>query len=345
MKIQHIYWFAYFNMFSPTVRYRAKYPLDLLKEKYGIRNSFVFPSYRPKNLIHFLKVYFSALLFRKNNSLIVIQRVHTNFIYAFALKFLVFIQKENTIYDLDDAEYFDRPVGTINYFMKNCKACSVGSNAVKKYAENFNSSVFVLTSPILRHQITKQKRNSVFTIGWIGDYGGDHRESMFQFLFSAIKEIDFQMKLIILGVRQKKHTEEIKNYFSTSKNISVEIPHDINWQDELSVYNRVKEFDVGVCPLIDNEITRAKSAFKIKQYFSCGVPALGSSVGENARFLENGKNGFICNTTEEFRKSIIRVKEMNDEEYHTLSSNAKNSIHKFDMEHYCSSLINFYSRN
>ncbi len=342
MKIKHIYWFAYFNMFSPSVRYRAKYPLDAFNEKYGITYSFIYPSYNPKNIIHFLQIYFSILFFRKKDSLIVIERVYTNFIYASTLKLLVRIQKKNTLYDLDDAEYFDQPSGTINFFMKNCEACSVGSRAVKEYAEKYNKKVFILTSPILSHHITKQKRNSIFTVGWIGDFGGAHRESMFQLFFPAIKNFDFRIKLIILGVSQRQHLEEIKNYFSSNKNISLEIPENIHWQNELSVYRRVLEFDVGVCPLIDSEIARAKSAFKIKQYFSCGVPALGSDIGENARFLLNGVNGYICNSISDYSEKLIKIKNLDEKEYSTQSQNAKNSISQFDMDSYCSTILDFY---
>ena len=343
MKIKHIYWFAYFGMFSPSVRYRAKYPLNLLNEKHGIPSSFVFPSYKPIDIFRFVKTFISCLIFRKKDSLIVLQRIHTNFIYSAALKFLLVFQKKNTLYDLDDAEYFDHPEGSMDYFMKNCESCSVGSNAVKDYVKKFNDRVFLLTSPILLHPVTKEKRNDLFTIGWIGDFAGSHRESMFKIFFPSIKNIDFQIKLIILGIREKTYPKEIRDYFLENKNVLIEIPLDINWQDEMSVYERVKEFDIGVCPLVNNEITQAKSAFKIKQYFSCGVPALGSDVGENARFIEDGGNGFICNTPDEYKKSMIRIKEMKNEEYSLLSSNAKKSIDKFDMEHYCSTLLEFYN--
>ena len=343
MKISHIYWFAYFNMFSPSVRYRAKYPLDHLNKKYGISSTLLFPGYSPYNIFHFIKAYVSCLFFRKKDSLIVIQRVHTNFIYSSALRILLAFQKKNTLYDLDDAEYFDYPHGSIDQFISNCESCSVGSNAVKEYAEKINEQVFLLTSPVMQHNMTKEMRNTILTIGWIGDFAGSHRESMFSIFFPSITDLGFKVKLVILGVREKLFIKEIFDYFATNENIFIEIPTHLNWQDEMSVYSKVKEFDVGICPLIDNEITRAKSAFKIKQYFSCGVPALGSRVGENARFIEDKKNGFICNTPDEYRNAILRIKEMTNEEYESLSKNAKSSVHKFDMEHYCSTILNFYN--
>ena len=311
-------------------------------KKYNIPSSFVYPSYNPSKVYYFLKVYFSALLFRKSNSIIIIQRVHTNFIYSSALKILLYFQKKDTLYDLDDAEYFNFPPKSIHYFMKNCEACSVGSNAIIEYTQKYNPNVFLLTSPVLLHDITKKERNELFTIGWIGDFGGEHKKSMFNIFFPAIINVNFQLKLIILGVRQERHRKEIEHYFSKNKNISIEIPKDVNWQDEMSVYERVKQFDIGVCPLVDNEITRAKSAFKIKQYFSCGIPSLCSNVGENANFVQDGENGFICNTPEEYLEKILRIKDFSEENYLKLSRNAKNSVIFFDMEHYCSKILEFY---
>jgi hypothetical protein len=78
--VKYIYWFAFYNIGSPSVRYRAKYPLTFFKEKQGIRSVLIVPSYQPKKILQFLTAYFSALLFRKKDSLIVIQFYLFNFI-------------------------------------------------------------------------------------------------------------------------------------------------------------------------------------------------------------------------------------------------------------------------
>ncbi len=51
MKIEYIYWFAYYNLNAPSVRYRAQYPLKFLKEKYNIQNTFIYPEYKIINII------------------------------------------------------------------------------------------------------------------------------------------------------------------------------------------------------------------------------------------------------------------------------------------------------
>ena len=137
----HIYWFAPYNLTCPSTRYRGKYPLEYLKENSGIEYDFVIPDSSTKGIFHFIKVYFSILLFRKKNSLIVIQKICSNRIYANALKILIRISKKNTIYDLDDAEYYRQPVNTLHYFLRNCQYVQTGSSALLKYCLQF---IFIL---------------------------------------------------------------------------------------------------------------------------------------------------------------------------------------------------------
>ena|SRR5260221_14195785 len=142
-KLHFIYWFAYYNFDSPSVRYRAKYPLAYLKENYGINSCLIIPSYKWVWIFKFVRAYCSALFFRKPNSLIIIQRISSNFIYANSLKLLVKLRKNNTVYDLDDAEYLEKPLETIFYFIKNCSALAVGSNELFKNLSRFNKKIFI----------------------------------------------------------------------------------------------------------------------------------------------------------------------------------------------------------
>ena len=86
MKVKFIYWFAFYNPQSASVRYRGWYPLEFIRKNYGINSYFVCAGYKPVNVLRFMQAYFSALFFRKENSLIVVQRVYSNWIYANALR-------------------------------------------------------------------------------------------------------------------------------------------------------------------------------------------------------------------------------------------------------------------
>jgi glycosyltransferase involved in cell wall biosynthesis len=336
--VKHIYWFAYFNLSEPSVRYRAKYVLDNLIKSHGISSTFIYPAYDLKNIFRFISAFFSVLFFRKQNSVIVFQKLYTSGIYATALKVILYFQPRNTIYDIDDAEHTRRPVKTIQHFLKNCSMCTVGSEALERYAMQFNKKVFLLTSPVIRHGILKTERNELFTIGWIGYYTA-HEESLMQLAFPAIAAIDFPVKLIILGVTDKITQSSIIQYFSHNANVTVEAPLKLNWQNELSIYEQIRKFDVAIAPLIENDFNESKSAFKLKQCLSCGVPVLASSTGENKRFIINGVNGYLCESPGEYAKEISSIRKMNSKTYYSMSKASVSSFDNFSIEYYCNTLL------
>lgn len=344
MKLKFIYWFTFYNLDSPTVRYRGKYVLDFLQTNYSINSYFVFPSYRLEKILLFLKAYFSALLFPKKNSLIVIQSVHSDFFYATALKILVNFRKQCTIYDLDDADYLRYPPGTIYYFIKNCHAVTVGSTELKKNLSKINQNTRLITCPTPDLGITKKHRNDILTIGWIGHFGGGHKESLQKFFFPALKDLPFKVKMVFLGVVEEQDFIFLKNYFNALPNVILEIPGNIDWNKEKDIQQRISLFDIGIATLLDTEFYRSKSAFKTKQCFNNGVPVLSSDVPENNLFIEHERNGFLCAGSEDFRLRIMEINEMSHEKYMLLSACARNAVEKFDLKKFCSGLIESYEK-
>jgi glycosyltransferase involved in cell wall biosynthesis len=338
--ISHIYFFSFYNMESPSTRYRGKYFLEALNKKENISYSFVYPSYAPKNIAWFVYVYFSALLFRKQDSIIIFQKIYTNRIYSNALKLLLLFRKENTVYDIDDAEYERFPDDVLNHFIKQVSRCTVGSDTLMAYAKQINPKVVKLPSAVIPHNEVKQKKNDVFTIGWIGFYNA-HRQSLTELFYPAIKDIQKPVKLVLLGVDKPEDKAEILAYFAASSNVEIIIPDDIDWQDEHSIYKRIKEFDVGIAPLLNNEMNRSKSAFKLKQYLSCGVPVLASSVGENVHYITEGDNGYYCNSPAEYKQRIEELIALSSSEYALLIENSLASTTPFAMDSYCADFIRY----
>lgn len=340
MKIKKIYCFSYYDMREPSVRYRAKYVLDELKVTRNIPYEIVYPGYSVKNIMHFFFVFFTALLSKPDDRLIIYQNTYTRRWYTLFLKTLLLLRPENTLYDIDDADYLRFPPQVIYHFMKRCSACSVGSVALQQYAEKYNKHVLLLTSPVIEHSEIKSKRNDTLTIGWIGFYNA-HKDSMEKLFLPALDNTSVNIRLVLLGVTNPAHKKELLARFAHKPNISLDIPEDIDWQDELSVYHRIKQFDIGISPLLPTEMNIAKSAFKLKQYMSCGVPVLGSDTGENKRFLVEGENGFFCNSPADYTKYIFEIYATTDQQYELMSQNARASVAQFSMEQYCSSLISY----
>jgi glycosyltransferase involved in cell wall biosynthesis len=273
----------------------------------------------------------------------VFEKIHTRRVYATALKVLLRLHPKMTIYDIDDADYLKFPPKNIYHFMKNCSACTVGSAALAKFTNELNKTVLLLTSPVIAHAEVKAARNSIFTIGWVGYYNA-HRESLLQLLFPSLKNLSFLIKLILLGVTKPQNFAEVNEYFNCAAHVTIEMPQNINWHDEQALYSKISTFDIGVAPLLPTSINKAKSAFKVKQYLSCGVPVLGSGFGENEQFLNHGVNGFVCNDSSSYAEYIRLVAAMADDTYASMSENAFRSREAFSMKNYCSTFISYLNK-
>ncbi len=343
--VKYIYWFTYYNLDAPSVRYRAKYPLNFFKKNYGVKSTLIIPGYDRKRMFSFIKSYCSALFFRKEKSVIVIQRVHSNFIYSTLLKLLVIVRKKDTVYDLDDADYLYCRPNSIYFFAKKCARLSLGSQEISNHLSRFNSTILITTSPTPDMKIIKQKKSDIFTIGWVGGFAGDHKKSMIEIVFPAINQLNFECKFILLGVTHAKDEEFVKKYFNKNKNIQLEIPAKINWLNEAELQHKIMSFDIGIATLIDNEIQRSKSGIKAKQYLNNGVPVLGTDLPENNRVIKNEINGFFCSNTKEFHQRIVEFHEMSDEQYSSFLKNARDSIKEFNLEKYYADFILFDKSN
>lgn len=347
MKVNHIYFFSSYNINGISSRYRGKYILNEFADNHNISSDFVYPGYQLNEILNFIITYIKVLFAYRKDSIVIYQKLHTNGVYTNLLKLLVSIRPKRTIYDTDDADYLRYYDKNIYYFMSKCQMCTVGSNALKDFVKNYNDNVLLLTSPIIRHKEIKENRNEILHIGWIGDYGLNknytlpfsHKVSLNGIIFPILKELKFIFKLTILGVKNIDDKLEIENYFKDNVNILLDIPEHINWQDELSIYKKICEFDIGISPMVHHEFNIAKSAFKAKQYLSCGVPVLASPVGENLTFIKNGVNGFICKNAIEFKHRIIQINEMSNREYDQLRKNTLINLQDFSITNYCNDLL------
>lgn len=77
-----------------------------------------------------------------------------------------------------------------------------------------------------------------------------------------------------------------------------------NLQEELTFF---AHFDIGVMPLEDSAFARGKCAFKLIQYMAAGLPVVASPVGANCEVVEDGTNGFLARTNEDWRSRLRQL--------------------------------------
>jgi glycosyltransferase involved in cell wall biosynthesis len=84
---------------------------------------------------------------------------------------------------------------------------------------------------------------------------------------------------------------------------AVDIPgvqvESLPWSEDTEVKN-ISECAIGVMPLLDTSWERGKCGYKLIQYMACGLPVVASSVGVNKEIVQQGENGYLADTPDEW---------------------------------------------
>lgn len=68
-----------------------------------------------------------------------------------------------------------------------------------------------------------------------------------------------------------------------------------------------QELDVGIYPLPNEEWVLGKTGFKTVQYLSVGVPCVASRIGRNCEIIEDGVNGLLASSEDEWVEQLTRL--------------------------------------
>lgn len=347
MPRKHIYCFLPYNLSCPSARYRAYFPLRNLAKSGQITVDFIQPSAHWQKRFRFLWIYSQLLFWPKKNSRIFIQKVCSTRYYGYLLRFLVFCRPNISFFDLDDAENYRQPSQNMHFFLRKAKACSLGSQALKEYAQAFNSNCRIHTSAVSRQQEQTGPKHQPLRLIWLGDFGDgrkksklfSHKTNVYSLLFPALKKLQFPVELHLLGIKKKSDIPEIQAYFAPSPHIQLVIPQHLNWVEDDWVYPYLAKMDLGLAPLVDHPFNQAKSAFKAKQYLSVGLPVLASDIGENSRFVQHGRNGFLFRTEADLLQQLTFFQAIDAQQLKGFQLAAKATAEQFSMAHYEQQLL------
>ena len=84
------------------------------------------------------------------------------------------------------------------------------------------------------------------------------------------------------------------------KGVNVEF---VQWTENSEVES-IAGCDLGVMPLQDSPWERGKCGYKLIQYMACSLPVVASPVGVNSEIVQDGENGYLANTTQEWVEAL-----------------------------------------
>jgi glycosyltransferase involved in cell wall biosynthesis len=80
----------------------------------------------------------------------------------------------------------------------------------------------------------------------------------------------------------------------------------VPWSADTEVQS-IARCDIGVMPLRDSPWERGKCGYKLIQYMACGLPVVASPVGVNTLIVEEGVNGFLASSADEWHSALRKL--------------------------------------
>jgi len=233
------------------------------------------------------------------------------------------VLRRKYIYDFDDAiwlaNYSDsnakfhrlKAYWKVKKIMKWAGEISAGNDYLKEYALKYNENVRVIPTTIdlenVHNVVTKQ--SETINIGWTGTH------TTMAYLDNLIP---------VLKRLEQKHTFTftiISNLEPTYDLASLKF---IQWSKETEIKD-LSTFNIGVMPLKEDVWANGKCGFKALQYMALQIPSVVSPVGVNKEIIQNGENGYLCATDEEWENILSSLIE-NKEQRITIGQNGQKTI-------------------
>jgi glycosyltransferase involved in cell wall biosynthesis len=173
---------------------------------------------------------------------------------------------------------------------------SAGNAFLADYAKQYNSCVAIIPTCVdteARFNQSKDQSAVRPIIGWTGSH-------------STLKYLDVVVP--VLKRLQAQYDFDFLVICNQSPDFDLNNLRFLPWKEATEIEDLL-QINIGLMPLEQDEWSEGKCGFKIIQYLSLGIPAVASPVGVNKTIIEQGKNGFLCSTPNEWYAAIAALLE------------------------------------
>ena len=216
------------------------------------------------------------------------------------------VLRKRIIYDFDAAIWLSNTsanntiVAGIKWHGKVGSICkwswkvSCGNDYLCDYARQFNTNVFLNPTTIntehYHNRIQNQETDDVI-LGWTGTHSTvEYLEPLVPVLQKLEQKHSF--KFVVISNREPQFQLRSLVY--------------VPWEKDSEISDLLR-FHVGIMPLTDDKWAKGKCGFKALQYMALGMPAVASPVGVNTKIIDDGINGYLCETPEQWENALTAL--------------------------------------
>jgi len=245
---------------------------------------------------------------------------------------------KNIVADYDDAifaNYQDNFLlrSKVPVVMRLSKAVNVGNQYLANYARKVNPNVNLILTVV---DLDKYKPKSSYAImgdkvviGWIGTPITSKYLFEIQGVLSRLSR-EYPITLRCIGTSPD----------FAIPGVGIE---NIKWEEATEAKNLLT-FDIGIMPLTDDPFSRGKCGLKLIQYMACGIPSVASPVGANRDIIQDGANGLLAGSSDEWVDKIALLIENRHLREQTGREARRTVIDKYSFQVIAPQLLEVYER-
>ena len=210
---------------------------------------------------------------------------------------------KKTYLDIDDAPSLVKSPITLANFEAMCHMADgvfAGSSSLLAYIRQFQPKSYLIPSSIKleNYSVPERKENGdKVCLGWIGS-GKYYKHDLVEVLVEPLRELAqrYRLHLKIVGASEERELEVFKGILG----LETELIDGIEWSDPQAVSGAIRDFDIGLYPLLPNEFNYHKCGFKALEYMSMEIPVVASPVANSTDVVVHGQTGYLAASNQEW---------------------------------------------